>query len=275
MFVGCKVRPKLVPRLFHRDEWFDQLSPKAFSEAEFETLLRQHADIIRADSIIVPFKKTVYAGPNSARADLAIIPRDYRTWVVVEVEMSHHGLYSHVLPQVRTLRDALYGQDLASYLLSKSPTLDAAKIGDMLRGDPPDVLVLVNKFDEEWDKELRRYGAHLMVFEVFRSKNNRHIFSIDGGPPRVAQNFLSELSFSLLPRCLSVASPAALDFPTGRTVPILIDDQMTYWERFHTATEVYLTPIGSMPISPGSKYALVLLDGGQHEIRPLGTRGSQ
>ena len=92
-----------MPRLYHNGEWFDELSPTALAEAEFEDLLIQNAQILRANTVIVPFKKTVYSAEQSARADLAIISTDYRHWIVVEVEMSRHSLYSHVIPQVRTL----------------------------------------------------------------------------------------------------------------------------------------------------------------------------
>lgn len=258
-----------MPRLYHKGEWFDEISPSALAETEFESLLVQNAEVIRADSIIVPFKKTVYSSESSARADLAIISNDYRHWVVVEVELATHGLYGHVIPQIRTLREAAYTQECVDYIHNKCPTLDHAKLGQMMLGDPPDVLVLVNKPNAEWQKEVRRYGAHMMVFEIFRSIDNRHIFVIDGEPPRLAQSFLSELSFGLLPRCLTVSSPAALPVAPGETFAVEINEQLTYWERFQTATGVYLSPVGLMPISPGQKYALFRSENGRYAIRPL------
>jgi hypothetical protein len=255
--------------LYHRHEWYDEISPLALSEAEFEGLLIQNANLIHPASVVVPYKKTVYADGSSARADLAIIPRDYRHWFVIEVEMVRHPLYRHVLPQVRTLRDGHYDQEHVAYLVGKSPMLVEAKVSDMLRGQPPSVIVLINKPDEEWRRELGRYGAYVLVFEIFRSRNNRHIFAIDGELPRSTPGILTELSFGLLPRCLRVASPAALAFGGSERVPIFVDGQVTYWERFQTATGVYLTPVGSMPLTPGRKYALVRGADGRHAIRPL------
>lgn len=258
-----------MPKMFHRNEWFYELSPSALSESEFESLLLQNGEIIRPNTRVVPFKKTVYAGEASARADLAMIAHDYRSWVVVEVEMTGHNLYGHVMPQVRTLREGHYGQDHAAYLASRDSGLDSAKLSDMLRGSAPEVLVIVNKFDHEWFRELHRYGAHLMVFEIFRSQTNRHIFAIDGELPRLSHDVLSELSFTALPRCLAVASPAALDVGVGGRMQIFIEGQLTYWERFNTATSVYLSAIGNMPIEPGQRYVLVRMDGGHYAIRPL------
>ena len=262
-----------MPRLYHKGEWFDEISPTALSEAEFEDLLIQNADIIRSDTVIVPFKKTVHSSYGSARADLAMISTDYNRWVVIEVEMSHHDLFSHVLPQVRSLREARYSSEYASYIHNKCPDLDVDKLSSMMLGDQPDILVIVNKPDDEWQKELRRYDIHMMVFEIFRSRQNRNIFVIDGEPPRIAQNFLSELSFGMLPRCLTLSSPANVPVDPGVRFPVLVEGQMTYWERFNTATDAYLTPIGSLPIHPGKKYALIREESGEYVIRSLIKKG--
>jgi hypothetical protein len=258
-----------MPKMYHREEWFYELSPTALSEAEFESLLMRNGDVIRSNSTIVPFKKTVYGPETSARADLAIVPSDYQSWAVIEVELELHDLYRHVLPQVRTLREASYDQDHAAYLHSKYPGFDGAKLSDMMRGNPPEVIVLVNKPNDEWRRELARYSAHMMVFEIYRSHSNRHIFVIDGELPKLAHDFLTELSFAAIPRCLHVSSPAALTFQVGEKVQIFIGGQVTLWERFQTATEVYLTPVGTMPIGPGQKYVLTKMANGHLAIRPL------
>lgn len=260
-----------MPKLFHKGDWFHELSPATLAESEFESLLIQNTDLIRPDTLIVPYKKTVYAGDRSARADLAIVAKDYRKWTVVEVEMLRHDLHRHVIPQIDTLRNALYDRSQAEYLARKNRMLDPEKLVQMLRGEPPEVLVLVNKYDEEWARETRRYGAHMMVFEIFRSPTtNRHIFAIDGNLPVIAHDILTELAFGMLPRCLTVKSPAVLDFQHGERVTIFIDEQATYWERFDTATECYITPVRSMPIAQGQKYALARTDEGQYIMRPLG-----
>ena len=251
-------------RIFHRGEWFHEISPSALAEAEFEDLLISNSEIIRENTIIVPFKKTVYSIDRSARADLAMISEDYRYWIVVEVEMSNHGLHSHVIPQIRTLREAEYTQECVAYFHSKRPDLDKGKLSDLLRGEPPEVLVIANKRNSEWEKELRRFGVHLMAIEIFRSELNQTIFVIDGKLPVVEQNFLSDLSIGILPRCMMLSSPAALSVEPGERFPIVIDEQVTYWERFDTATAVYLTPVGNPLIESGQKYRLYQSDNGMY-----------
>lgn len=256
-------------RIFHKGEWFNEISPSALAEAEFEDLLISNSEIIRENTIIVPFKKTVYSMDSSARADLAMISDDYRYWIVVEVEMSNHNLIGHVIPQVRTLREADYTQDCIAYLHSKRPEFDESKLSDLLRGESPEILVIVNKRNSDWEKELRRYGVHLMAIEIFRSELNQTIFVIDGKLPAVEQNFLSDISIGNLPRCLTLSSPAALSIKPGERFPIVIDEQVTYWERFDTATTVYLTPVGNPSIESGQKYRLYQSDNGMYVMRTI------
>ena len=257
-------------RIFHKGEWFNEISPSALAEKDFEDLLISNSEIIRGNTFIVPFKKTVYSMDSSARADLAMISDDYRYWIVVEVEMSNHDLSRHVIPQVRTLREAEYTQDCIAYLHSKQPKLDESKLSDLLRGESPEVLVIVNKRNSDWEKELQRYGVHLMAIEIFRSELNQTIFVIDGKPPAVEQNFLSDLSeIKMLPRFWTLSSPAALSIEPGERFPIVIDEQVTYWERFDTATAVYLTPVGNPPIESGQTYRLYRSDNGMYVMRTI------
>ena len=255
-------------RIFHRGEWFNEISPSALSEAEFERLLISNSEIIRENTVIVPFKKTVYSMENSARADLAMISVDYRYWIVVEVEMSSHDLLRHVIPQIRTLREAEYTQEYVAYIHSKRPELDKNKLSDLIRGESPEVLVIANKRNSEWEEALRRYDVHLMAIEIFRSEFNQTIFVIDGNLPAVEQNFLSDLSsIEMLPRCWKLSSPAALSVEPGERFPIVIGEQVTFWERFNTATAVYLTPVGNPPIESGQKYRLYQSDSGMYVMR--------
>ena len=220
-------------RIFHKGEWFYEISPSALSESEFESILISNTEIIRDNVIIIPFKKTVRSVDSSARADLAMISRDYRYWIVVEVEMSNHSLHSHVIPQICTLRDAEYRQDCVDYLHSKNTTLNKSRLADLLRGDPPEILVIANKRVPEWESELQRYGVHLLTIEIFRSELNKTIYIIDGKLPALKQNFVSELSpVRFLPRQLVLSSPAALSVEIGKPFPIMIEGQITYWERF-------------------------------------------
>lgn len=259
-----------MPRLLYRDEWFYEIAPTAMNEADFENLLLQNADAIRSRSLIVPYKKTVYSDGGSARPDLALISLDYREWWVIEVELVRYSLHHHVIPQIRVLRDAAYGREDAAYLAGRGRSLVQSSLIEMMRGEQPRVLVIVNKPDDDWRRELRRYDAHLMVFEIYRSQQNRHIFRIDGELPRLAYGVVSHCRLDdVIPRALIVSSPAALGSPAGRSLEILIDDQVTVWQRVDTKTHCYLMASHRVTLERGRWYALLRSEGDRLRIESI------
>jgi hypothetical protein len=262
-----------MPKLFYKGDWYDELSPTALAESEFEALLIKNAPIIAPSCVVIPFKKTVESEIGTARADLAAIAEDYREWIVIEAELDIHSLPGHVIPQTRVLRTGLYDPSFASYICSKNRRLQLDKVEEMLLGTQPKVLVLVNKAWESWRRELARYDIEVMGFELYRSDLNRHIFRIDGEIAVLPSSLLTELSWSPLPRCLTVHSPAALPFKTGEQMRAFVGDQLTFWERFETAAECYISPVGQMPLLPGQRYGLYIDDQGEHVIQELNGEG--
>lgn len=256
-----------MPKLFHREEWYHGISPTSMLEAEFEHLLMQHSSVLREDAWLLPFKKTVRATDSTAQADLALISRNYRDWTVIEVEMNRHSLHNHVIPQVRTLKTGLYGPEHADYLASKEPELDREKLYDVMRGEDPSVLVIVDRPDPEWARELVREGAQLVVFEIFRSEKLQYIFSLDGEIKTGAEHVLSELTPDpFLPNMVVVGSPAMLGFASGERKPIFFEGFLSEWERIDIRTNCYITTTGQMPLKKGMRYALVMNGDGRHEI---------
>jgi hypothetical protein len=58
---------------------------------------------------------------GSKKPDLALIDRDYRAWWVVEVELAHHSLHHHVLPE--TTSRAVWLAEAAKHKAPATTTL--------------------------------------------------------------------------------------------------------------------------------------------------------
>src|SRR5579859_4433110 len=156
-------------RILAADEWYEPVSPGSMYEDNFERMVLSRANLLFPEYHAIPFKCLVASDSETARPDLALVERHYREWWVVEVEMSYHSFVGHVLPQVRTLAKAVYGAQEANSLCTNALTLDRNAVRDMLKGDQPRVLVIVNEPRLDWAQELDRYGARLVALEVFRS----------------------------------------------------------------------------------------------------------
>ena len=243
-------------RLLHGSSWFDELGPVSFYESEFERFILAKSDLMFPDYHVVDFKPLVYSEYGSGRPDLALVEKSYREWWVVEVELGGHSLDAHVVPQVRILSSAVYGEPEAHLLCASHADLVRGKILDMMKGNQPKVLVLVNVDAPNWVEPLRRHDAQLAVVQVFRSDMNEHIVRVDGLP--IGQlSFISECYFDpLLPRFLVVESPAVLGVGPGEKVQVQSAGCISEWRRVDSSDKVWLSPLGKTPVAQDQRYRL-------------------
>ncbi len=228
--------------LLWRGEWFDPLTrPGSLSEAEFEQLVLQQAPHLFPNHTMVKYRLDVTSDEYVRRPDFALIHHDYTSWWVVEVELVHHSLQSHVLPQVACFSAGSYGPELADYFGRASKRLNPALLREMLKGAPPGVLVITNAYSEEWERNLAPYGAAFTVVTVYRSERNRHIFDyrradIDG-PAEIVTLCRRD---RLLPRMWIVEAPAALSAIAESTLTIYYAGAPSRWTTLAAADRVWL-----------------------------------
>lgn len=236
-------------KLLIEGQWFEGLASSEYYEAEFEALIAQDAERIFPGWNLVPFKVDVESPRGRRRPDYALIDRKYRCWWVVEVEMAHHSLESHVLPQIEVFWEGDYGSPHVEHILRNSPTLDRASLESMMLGTPPRVYVVVNMPCPEWRQPLAQYGVEMGVVEIFRSDRNTHALRLNGYQPEPPRDSLTLCRRDpTITRYLTVESPAALPIDEGATAQIEVDGRLTEWVRMNTASRVYLCPRRGSPL---------------------------
>jgi hypothetical protein len=247
--------------------WFDPASPSALYEREFTAIVVDQARYVFSDFHVVKFEKLVMSDEDSAKADLALIDRKYRSWWVVEVELASHSLSSHVVPQVDTLSKARYDESDAEYLYDRLPAMDRGKLSDMLKGQQPRVIVVVNTPVPAWHAALSALGSLIVVVQIYRGEDNRLILAIDGDYPTLPRNLVTECRLDpLFPRLLKVDSPAGLGIQTGHTARLSYLGGITEWERLDSADTVWLRPLGANPLEPRRRYLIIESEGGSLSI---------
>jgi hypothetical protein len=249
--------------------WYEQISVSSMYEREFEAIILQRSDLLFPQYYLVPFKKTVYSDEDSARADLALIERNYREWWVVEVELSQHSFEGHIIPQVETLTRAKYGYDEAKYLSQQSTKLNYERLEDMMKGIQPKVLIIVNQPKTEWVLPLKRYQTLMTVVELFRSDRNEYICRVNGESPTPNLSVITECQVhAQLRTFLSIASPASLNVAAGATIGISFQGTLTEWKRTDLKNAVYLVFKGKEnPLRRSIVYMLLRNSDGQFEFR--------
>lgn len=257
-------------RILFKDAFFDELAPGSMLETDFERAVISRGNLVFPDFFVVPFKATVSSEDDSARPDLALVERNYRSWWVVEVELGNHSFENHVLPQVRTLARAAYGEDEGKTLCSNCRELHLRPVLDMMKGRQPRVLVIIDTERRNWIQPLRNLDAELLVVQMFRSDRNEHVFRIDGHLPASPISVISACSFDrLVPRFLVVHSPASLNVEVGKTLTIRYGKYLTDWSRIDSQDKVWLAPAGQNPLPRDASYSIVRSEDGSLEFKGI------
>lgn len=260
-------------RILIHDEWYEAIDAASAYESAFASVVMGQATALFPGYCALPFQKTVYSEIESAKPDYALIERGYHHWWVIELEMAHHGLDSHVVPQVTTLCNAKYGSAEAEYVLRQVPTLDRERVFELLKGLPPRVLVVVNRPRPAWPEVLNRLGAELAVFEIYRSDRDRYAYRVEGFLP-VAGEAGASLCWldPVLPAMLKIASPGALPLPRDASIEILWDSRLTRWMRVDARDSVWLVASDRNPLERGKQYDLVCVPDGVLLLRETPNR---
>lgn len=257
-------------RILLEDAFFEELAPGSMLETDFERVVREKGRLIFPDFFVVPFKCAVSSEEDSAKADLALVERSYREWWVVEVELGNHSFGGHVLPQVRTLAQAAYGEDEGRVLCAGCPDLRLGSVLDMVKGTQPRVLVVVDAERKDWAQALRNLDAEVLVLQIFRSDRNAHAFRIDGYVPTVRTVIASACSFDpLVPRFLVVHSPAVLGTRSGETLTIRYKQCTTEWQRVDGRDMVWLAPARQNPLPESERFQIVRHEDGSLEFEAV------
>ena len=252
-------------RLLLSGEWYDAVSSEGQYESEFESVILSRAGSLFPQFHVMPFRMPVESEEGRKIPDLALVDSMYRCWWVVEVEMAHHSLYGHVMPQVEVFARGKYGEEHANHLARTRDSLDRTALRDMIMGAQPRVMVVVNRNVPDWIEPLHGLDAIVTVVEVFRSGRNQHILRINGDYPESEDVHVASICRldRTLPNLLQVDSPAALGVVHGERVTIEFNGGLTTWSRLDTADRVWLVPSGRNPLVANREY-LILRDSDSH-----------
>jgi hypothetical protein len=255
-------------RVFFNRMWFNSVRSQSWLERDYEQLVISNCPDLFPHWIPVSFKADVVGEDGVVkRPDLALIDPYYRKWCVVEVELAHHDIYGHVLPQVDAFCSGIYDESHARYLVQQDPSLDIDKLTMMMAGLPPDILVVVDRPDTGWKRHLKPLGAMLGIVEPFRGPSDEIMFRVNGDQPEIPGDVLTRCSRGEMRRFWRVHSPAALPAPFrgDGLLEIFYEGLPTLWKRHDIARRVML----SVESRGDALEGLSLVDLVRHDDRSL------
>lgn len=247
------------------ESWYDELNAIAsYYEAEFERKIRQQVGAVFPDYHTSSFKLEIQTDQKEARKpDLAMVHKDFRDWWVVEVELIGHSL-SHVLEQVSVFTHGTYNSiRIANYLKDKNfaenaVCLDYNKLKEMIFNQQPQVLVIVDEQQSDWESELSKQGASVCVFQVYRNTIGNESFRLNGKYPECFYGESHCRYHRVIPNLLEVLSPSLLDEKEGEEVFVFYNDRSTSWKRIDEGQSVFLKLKGPVnPLPTNTSYVLL------------------
>ena len=238
-------------RLLFDGQWFDPVQADSIYESDLEDLIIAQASELYPNYWVMKYKRVINSEYGTAIPDLAFIEKSYRSWYLCEVELGSHDLLSHVIPQVSVFCNARVGAAEASYIAQRNDTLDGGRLGDMMRGVPPGVLILVNTFDPSWQKAISQWGALVGFIEVYRDPAQRMIMRINGDDLGMPDELVSEcIRDKMLPNALRVSAPAPVGELANPDLELWYEGGRTLWNVLRSGGSCWLLPKERCPLGP-------------------------
>jgi hypothetical protein len=259
-------------KLIVGEESYESVAAASIYERTLELLYLQHAPALFPWALTIPFKRRLQSPAGNAEADLALIDRGCRKWWLIEVELSHHDLFGHVVPQVASFAEARFSRSDFEYLADQCPSLDKDALSRLVLEQPPEIHVVVDRASVDWERALRTYGATLGVCEIFRSARNRTILRLNGHQPSVPDALLSLCRVhQLISRGLVVVNTSALAVATQgkQEIDIEYDGGVTRWRLLEVDRQMLLLPNERYPLHEAFRTFELLENGaGPYILRP-------
>lgn len=254
---GWKCQTKTVGRILVSNVWYEPISSKSILEADFEQSILRFSEHLFPGYWCLRFVAAVQSDYGTSRADMVLVDKEYRGWTIVEAELEHHSLSSHVEPQMRRLVNGFYGEDHAKAICAQSPDLDKDKISRLIRNTEPEFLVIVPKEVAEWRTTLSNLGVRLSVVEVYSDFKGQRIVSQSGDRPRTwDEGHVAYLQndTAFLPRAFRLDPPNS--FLDLNEVPLMFRGFLTTWRVVRVKKATYILPNGSLDLEENQKYTI-------------------
>lgn len=236
--------------------------PGSYSEADFEKVIFSHRETLFPDEHLVYFKADVRWGNEIRRADFALIDKQYRYWVVIEVELAHHDFQNHVFPQVEVLRNGEYSDRHSEALSSENHFLDRSKVENLVVGSNPQVWVIVDRPIDAWRNSLKALRVSLGVIEVYESGRASIALRVAGTRPSMQVARVGTLT-NLMGRVWKLEGFPEMRKFLGSEVAITFEENEWQWTVKILGGHLSIVSSGeTMPLDTSRRYFLTQFDDG-------------
>lgn len=236
---------------------YESVLSGSYSEADFENVIYSQKEELFPGQHLVRFKSDVRWNRDVRRPDFALIDEEYRSWWVVEVELHHHSLNEHVIPQVEVLRNGEYAEHHAESIASADANIDANRLMDLVVRSSPQVWVIVDKPAPKWVEPLRALRVPLGIIEMFASERATYALRLNGAKPAAISTGYGLLT-NVLGRVWRIEGLNTLGLRVDQEIGINFDSVERKWTVKRIAGDLTIVSSGDSHVLDSNKrYFLV------------------
>ena len=188
---------------------------------------------------VLLFKMRLYSPIGNVEADLIAFNEDYSAWWVIEVELIKHRFSGHVYPQMDKLSEVDYSGDselISEYGKNQFKKLDDLKFMEMVRFVPPKIMVVVDRFSNDWKGSLKSLGVEMMTIIPHKSEKNKYVYYIGGDSMRESESPSSSIEFDKHLKILKVNNQRVFEKKQLKEEKFKIEIEIPFLKLFDTAT---------------------------------------
>ncbi len=240
----------MMRKILASGKWFTPKASSSMYENDYENRLIRYKDKLFPDYYCAKYKTKIDSDFGNCIPDLILIHKSYKDWYIVEVELEHHSLQSHVYDQITKMHHGYYDREHLISAKFAIPELELPKLEELIR-QRPKTLVIVPVSKITWREALFPYKTKIMSVEVWEDDTGEAILHIEGDRPTTYEDeFVSELrTDSALPRTLKVMNTAAL--PREGVIQINYLGSRESWTIMTTSAGKWLIPKGRSTLPSG------------------------
>ena len=166
---------KFLTRAFRR---YSQIVPGALYESHVQILVERNISALFPDyfgRMMDPYFRT--AG-GDVQPDLVLIRRDYKGWMLIEVEIEGHSPQAHILPQLSKMIRARAGESVSKLILEAFE--DEHPRGDLefAVSHRPEVTLVIHGSSKKFEDRLSELGVYALDIQIYSYPPDDYVLEV-------------------------------------------------------------------------------------------------
>jgi len=215
---------------FHRR--YRKVTPGALYESNVQVLIERNISAIFPDyfgKIMDPYFRT--AG-GDVQPDLVLIRRDYKGWMLVEVEVEGHSAQAHILPQLSKLARARSNDSVLKLIIESFSNDHKVEELESAISYKPEVTLIMHGTSEDFQNKLNELAVYSLDIEIHSYPPGEYVLEVLDRQ----ENYID--TGQICRRSMNLATQYIWSLPkiehlqlttTGNQVEVCIGTEISFW----------------------------------------------